>query len=445
MKETESMINAISPCVDKFYKRGVDGLLYVSHASILVSLNGKKFLFDPVLAKPPHLGSWLFYPEMQRDYRMLEVDGVFVSHQHQDHYDVDFLKMLPKSTVIYVVAGRPQFNKMLRDEAISFVELPENQSFDLGSGIFCTGILHEYNGIDAAIAISNGRFTVYHGNDCFVSNEKLKVIRDNHPIINVACIPFAYVHWYPFLLEGVDETWKTAEADRLINRYLNFGLQQIEYFQPEVAIPFGANMFYCDDVSSEHNKAVVSPFDFKNHAVNSAFSLERRIFTLFSGDMIFSNDDRQERRLEVIQEEYSKEDLYRGFGEFLTRVKEEGTGFDPTAIEQIPAHALQDLSFISERLLPVTALPDHQIYISNMDNPSFGIVGIDLKRRLVEKKALIDESLPFHHFRLTDLAYKAYFSQRFSFNEIIASSRFRLIRQPNDYRLDVLKVVNNVL
>ena len=446
MSDSKSIFSVVSPNVDQFYTRDVDGVLYVSHASILVSLNGKKFLFDPVLAKPPHLGSWLFYPEMQRDYRMLEVDGVFVSHQHQDHYDVDFLKLLPRSTTIYIVAGRPQFSKMLAREGIPFVELPENQKFDLGGGVSCIGILHEYNGIDAAVAISNDNFTVFHGNDCFVSNDKLKIVKDTYPSINVACVPFAYVHWYPFLLEEVDASWKKAEADRLINEYLNYGLQQVEFLRPDIAIPFGANMFYCDDISSEHNKAVLSPFDFKTYAVKKGFALEKNILPLFSGDTILSIGDSQKRRLEISQKEFSLEELHAGFGEYLASVQEQGTGFDVSAIDKLSADALlQSLSFISERLSSLETMPDQRIYISNMDDSSLGLIEIDLRSRRVEKKSLIDESVSFHHFRLTDLAFKAYLSQRFSFNEIVASSRFRLIRRPNEYRLDVLTVVNNVL
>ena len=445
MPVVETIFGQVSPSVDQFYTRNVDGMLYVSHASILVSLNGKKFLFDPVLASPPHLGSWLFYPEMQRDGRFLEVDGVFVSHQHQDHFDVDFLKLLPKTTPIYIVAGRPQFSKMLEQEGIPFVELSENQKFDLGDGISCIGILHEYNGIDAAIGISNGDFTVFHGNDCFVSNEKLKIIKDAYPHINVACVPFAYVHWYPFLLDEVDDAWKKTEADRLIKKYLDYGLQQVAFLRPDIAIPFGANMFYCDDISSDHNKAVLSPFDFKSYADKNCFSMVKNILPLFSGDTILSVGDSQKKTLEVIQKEFSLEELHTGFGEYLAILLEKGTGFDASEIEKLSYDDLQDLTFISRRLISHDVIQDQRIYISNMDDSSYSLIEIDLKNGGVEKMSLVDESVSFHHFRLTDLAYKAYLSQKFSFNEIVASSRFRLIRRPNEYRLDVLKIVNNVL
>lgn len=445
MADLKSMFSGVSEDIDKFYASNEDGLLYVSHASILLSLSGKKFLFDPVLAKPPHLGSWLFYPKMQRDYRLLEVDAVFVSHQHQDHYDIDFLKLLPKSTMIYIVAGRPQFSTMLSREGITYVELPENEKFDLGDGVSCLGILHEYNGIDAAIAISNGHFSVYHGNDCFVSNEKLKIIKDNYPSINVACVPFAYVHWYPFLLDEVDSSWKNSEADRLIKKYLNYGLQQVEFLCPDVAIPFGANMFFNDDVFSEINKAVLSPFDFKNYAIDQGFPLEKCILPLFSGDSVLSVNLLSKRRLDINQKSFSLEELHKGFNKYLASVKDEGTGFDSSQIEGLSIEELQDFSFISERLNSAQNLPDEIIYISNSDNPAFGIIKINLKSHEVINVKDVTSTTPFHHFRLSDLAYKAYMSQKFSFNEIVASSRFRLIRSPNEYRLDALMIVNNVL
>jgi L-ascorbate metabolism protein UlaG (beta-lactamase superfamily) len=445
MKDSNSIFGGVSPSVDQFYRRDVDGMLYVSHASILVSLNAKKFLFDPVLAKPPHLGSWLFYPEMQRDDRLLEVDGVFVSHQHQDHFDIDFLKLLPQSTPIYIVAGRPQFSEMLKREDIPFIELPENQKFDLGDGISCVGILHEYNGIDAALAISNGDFTVFHGNDCFVSNEKLKIIKEVYPHINVACIPFAYVHWYPFLLDEVDADWKEDEANRLINKYLNYGLQQVKFLRPDVAIPFGANMFYCDDISSAHNKAVLSPFDFKNYADTTEFILAKHILPLFSGDTILSIGGTQKRKLEIGQKEFSLEELHAGFERYLAYIREKGTGFDASAIEKLQAHELQDLAFILKRIDYLEPIPNQNIYISNIDDSSFGLIEIDLQNMAVVKRETTDESISFHHFRLTDLAYKAYMSQQYSLNEVVASSRFRLIRKPNKYCLDVLKIVNNAL
>lgn len=431
--------------MEAFYKEHNDGLIYLSHASILINLNSKKYLFDPVLAKPPHLGSWLFFPEMVIDRRLLEVDAVFVSHQHQDHYDIDFLKMLPKTTPIYIVSGRPQFSSMLENEGIKHIELPANELIDLGNDVTCLGINHEYNGIDAAIAISNGNFTVYHGNDCFVSNDKLTVVKNIYPKIDVACIPFAYVHWYPFLLEEVDETWKKKEADRLINEYLDYGLRQIEYLQPDIAIPFGANMFYFDDFESEHNKAVLSPFDFKKYADDKKFEFKESIFALFSGDRVSSLNNMTSRELFVHQKKFFYQDLIDEFNAYFKHMQKNGTGFDSTSIEALTYKDIEDTTFIVDRLKNARKTLCHSIYISNIDVPNCRFVEIDLNSMSVNRRNEIDNTKIYHHFKLTEFAYKAYFSKKYTFNEIVASSRFKLIRNPNEYNLDVLKIINNIL
>jgi L-ascorbate metabolism protein UlaG (beta-lactamase superfamily) len=436
---------ALSTKASEFFASTEDGLFYLSHASILVRLNGKRFLFDPVLAKPPHLGSWLFYPEMVIDRRMLEVDAVFVSHQHRDHFDEEFLALLPPTTPVYIVEGRPQLLGQMQAAKLNVVELPSNQPFDLGGGVNCFGVLHEYNGIDSAIAISNGSFTVYHGNDCFLSNDRLSLVKEQYANIDVACIPFAYVHWYPFLLEEVDPDWKKQEANRLIKDYLDFGLRQTTFLAPQVAIPFGANMFYCDDIDSDHNKAVLSPFDFKHYALEVGSADFDRIFTLFAGDSVLSLKDQKGLKLSINQSSLTRDQLHKGFSSFLSEVRRIGTGFDSSELLQLSRDQLSDLSFMKDRLGCIQDSMQETIYLSNSDNPDDQIVAIDLDQLSVTPVTHVDSRVPYHHFRLTDLAYRAYFSKRFSLNEVIASSRFTLVRRPNTYRIEALRIVNNVL
>ena len=428
-----------------FFLSSADGLYYLSHASILVKLSGKNFLFDPVLAKPPHLGSWLFYPEMKIDACLLDVDAVFISHQHQDHFDVDFLKQLPKKTRIYIVAGRPQFSKMLNNEGIIYSEIPENKIFDLDGGVTCIGVTHEYNGIDSAIAISNGKFTIYHGNDCFLSGEKLEIVKKFYPKIDVACIPFAYVHWYPFLLDDVSEAWRTQESDRLIKKYLDYGLAQIEDLQPSIAIPFGANMFYFDDVDSHHNKAVVSPLDFEEYAAHVNFKMHGVIKPLFAGDSIVSELQLTGAAHKIYSAGIEKKSLMEGLRNYIKHVRIIGTGFDEQAIEKIKFSEITDINFIEDRLKNNFLDELHNVYISNVDHPEIDFIEINLKSGKSNYSKKINKSLPYHWFKLTNLAYKAYLCKKFSFNEIVASSRFRLTRVPNCYNIKILKIINNVL
>jgi L-ascorbate metabolism protein UlaG (beta-lactamase superfamily) len=429
--------------LDDFLAQKSDGVFYISHASILVRLSQRLFLFDPVLAKPPHLGSWIFFPEMILDKRLLEVDAVFISHQHQDHFDIDFLKQLPRSTPLYIVGNRPQFSRLFEQAGLSVNEIPPNKTITIFKDISLFGIEHEYNNIDAALLITNGAFSVYHGNDCFVSDARLDLVKAEFPVIDVACVPFAYVHWYPFLLDNVDEAWKASEAQRLIRKYLDYGLSHVARLEPKLAIPFGANMFYFDSVDSDHNKAVLTPFDFKDHAHATSFEWAESIVPLFAGDYAYKHDGDAES-LDIRQAPLTPAALKAALHRFIEKRRAEGSGLDFSYLQNVSGSPDCDLTFINERLSVQDEKLAHMLYISNADAAD-GYIEIDLQTASARFQPHLDERQPYHHFKLTDLAFRAYMSRTFTFNEIVASSRFRLVRSPNEYSLPVLHVVNNIL
>ena len=85
-----------------FLDTSYDGVFYIGHAAILVRLSKKKYLFDTIMHSNFYNNSWCFFPSQVKDKRLLEVDGVFVSHIHQDHYDPVFLKQIQKKKYTYL-------------------------------------------------------------------------------------------------------------------------------------------------------------------------------------------------------------------------------------------------------------------------------------------------------------------------------------------------------
>ena len=94
-------------------------MFYIGHASILVRLNNKKYIFDAIEQSDFYNNSWCFFPSQIMDTRLLDIDGAFVSHVHQDHYDPSFLKKLQKKNVpIYILNGRTKAVMIPTERAI---------------------------------------------------------------------------------------------------------------------------------------------------------------------------------------------------------------------------------------------------------------------------------------------------------------------------------------
>ena len=74
-------------------------------------------LFDPWIEGPATHGSWVIYPPSDVKVEDLpKIDGIFISHEHSDHYHEPTLSRLDKNTPVYIIFEKPNLS----------IRLPEN-------------------------------------------------------------------------------------------------------------------------------------------------------------------------------------------------------------------------------------------------------------------------------------------------------------------------------
>jgi L-ascorbate metabolism protein UlaG (beta-lactamase superfamily) len=425
--------------LDAFFGSADDGVLYVGHASILARLCGKTFLFDPVGLSAPYDGCWVFFPAQVMDPRLLTVDAVVVSHCHQDHFDTAFLKLFPPTTPIHIVEGRPMFAQMCAEAGIDAAPLPADRLTQIAPGVEIYAILHETNGIDASMVIRNERLGVYHGNDNYVSAATLQRLKDAIGRVDVACVPFAYIHWYPFLLEGVDATWRDAEARRLTDQYLDKGIEQAEILDAGVVIPFGANLAYWDDAWSVMNRAALSPLDFVAYARSRPARHPERYLPMFAGDTVMK---RPGGGLEIACRARSAE-------AFRTEMQA-ALAANPHRPAEPPAQAVEaarpvDLGWLEARLRRHAAQRhDHRVRVEGPGERPLK-VEIDLSAQTAEIVANWKFAAPYHHFRLEAEPMLRWLERTMTLEGVIGTRRFRLERLPERYDPAILAVINGAL
>ena len=70
-------------------------LKFLSHASAIVSSNGKSLLMDPWLIGSCYWRSWWNYPPIKPELIInLNVDAIYITHIHWDHWHGPTLKKL---------------------------------------------------------------------------------------------------------------------------------------------------------------------------------------------------------------------------------------------------------------------------------------------------------------------------------------------------------------
>jgi len=274
-----------------FLNSSDNGIFFCGHASIIVRINQRNFLFDYVSTRSPYGSHWRFVPN-QVKIPIDKISAIFVSHFHKDHFDARFLKVASRKVPVYIAGGRESFNKELYNNRIPYTVLDTDSVCEIEKGVFVQTFLHHSNGVDSSFVIGNQNASVYHGNDNYIKNDDLVVDRNFFPRISVACIPYAYINWYPQLLENLSKREKSRESRRLVHHSFEYAIAQALHLSAESVLPFGANLFLVDILRSRLNDECKSPFEFIRYVKKTqGFELSRKFLPALAGDIIFLNSE----------------------------------------------------------------------------------------------------------------------------------------------------------
>jgi len=422
----------------KFLSSETDGVFYTGHASILVRLNKKKYLFDYINNTNFYRNSWIFFPNQIIDKRLYNVDGVFVSHIHQDHYDPALLRKFQRKGVpIYILNGRENFKKALKKEKLKVNLIPVKKKTFISNNTWVYGCLHEYNDIDSSLVISNNNLSVYHGNDNFITEKSLIPFKKKVGNIDVGCIPFAYINYYPYLLNGISNKQNKSEARRLENLFMDYGIKQSKILKPKIIIPFGSNLFHIDNPICAMNKGVATPVDFVNYAKKQHKHLSNNYKTMLSGSFCLKKNDKIQLFYENIDKQYFNSELIK----FTNKKKQTKVKKNKINIVTINKDKLINLK---NKISKNNNKIDHNIVISSKSKKNLKIV-INLKKDSVILNNTNKIPNKCHYFILEDNEFNLWLNNKITFEEVLGTRRFRYNRNPNIYRVEINQIYTNYL
>ena len=436
--ELKNNIHKRSRDLTIFLNSDDDGVFYTGHASILVRLNKKKYLFDYINNTNFYRNSWIFFPNQIIDNRLFDVDGVFVSHIHQDHYDPNLLRKFQKKNIpIYILDGRPGFKNSLKKERIKAKYIQVKKKTYINKDTWVYGCLHEYNDIDSSMFISNNKLSVYHGNDNFITNKTLIPFKKKVGSIDVACIPFAYINYYPYLLNGISKKINKSEATRIENLFMNYGIQQSRILKPKIIIPFGSNLFHLDNPKCEMNRGVATPSDFVNYAKKKDKSFYKNYKTMLSGSFLLKKDNKIKLSYEEISQKKFNNELIKFTNKKKKLVKKN------KKIKIININKIK-LKVICEKIKKNKNKVNHNIVVSPKSKKDTKII-INLRNDTViqVKQTKIPEKC--HYFIVEDNEFNLWLNNKITFEEVLGTRRFRYNRNPNIYRVEINQIYTNFL
>jgi UDP-MurNAc hydroxylase len=236
---------------------------YLKSACVLVSSNEVKILFDPWLTDGEYYGSWFHYPPF--DFKPQEyddVDFIYISHIHPDHFSKNTLSALKKSIPVLIHSYHSKFLKA-NIERLGFqvVELKHNVKTHLKNDVYINilaaddcnpelcmkffgcGVFKANNGssqIDSLCVVSDSKYTLVNINDCPIqlAEAAAKKILLEYSKIDFLLVGFAGAGPYPQCIKNLDVRKDSSFAEGKKKQFLKQGLDFIKLFNPDYFLPF---------------------------------------------------------------------------------------------------------------------------------------------------------------------------------------------------------------
>ncbi len=216
---------------------------------IFTNKAGKKILCDPWIEDGVFEGSWChFHPLKTTREDFKDVDAIYVSHVHPDHYDDRFFDY-PKNLPIITLDQEPNFLiKILKRKGHSnILGVKEGQTIEFAGfsismfGPFAKHHFHEAevgNIIDSAMVIQADGVTCFNANDNAPTAEAMKSIAQKFGSIDLAMVTYNAAGPYPACFDNLNDDEKRSAGNQIIQRNLEYMKDALFAAPPKYVLPF---------------------------------------------------------------------------------------------------------------------------------------------------------------------------------------------------------------
>ncbi len=383
---------------------------FVSHASVIVTTSDSTIWSDPWLFGKAFNESWSLSPEAYFDQKWLdEINYIWISHEHPDHFHIPTLKSLPDAfkkqvTILFQENNSDKLTNALKHFGYTnFIRLPHGKKINLTSQteLMC----YQVGQMDSILAIKNNGETILNLNDAELSQTDRKYIIKTIAPIDVILNQFSMAGYNGY--SDYDTPLKSMALsllEKVYNEHVSLGAR--------VTIPFASMMYFSTTDNKYINQYANTPLDvyefFKQHKIAN------ELVVLFPGEEY------------TIGEEYN-------LGKSLDRYKELGKFTrEYTNSPLIPYEQLLD-SF--KRLQEVITKRYYKIFLLKLKPLRIYVPDLNqvLLFDLVGNRFIVDEG---SNYDIEVLSQPLDFAMKndFGFQTLGVSARHKVMNNYSNYR-----------
>lgn len=256
---------------------------FLSHASALIKSGKTTLIMDPWLIGSCYWRSWWNYPPVDREIlRELNVNAVYITHVHWDHWHGPSLKKLfPKDTLI-ITHEEPNKRSVNDLKSIGFNNiklLKHGEKFDLGDmqitpyqfGLFLN---------DSALVVETPDIKLFNANDCKIAGAALRWIIKKHGPFDFALRSHSSANdRVCYTLEDSGD-FSFDDSEHYSRSFALF----MNAVSPKYAVPFASNHCHLHKDVYSLNELVNDPFKLADYLKENELLNDVKLKIMLSGD-----------------------------------------------------------------------------------------------------------------------------------------------------------------
>lgn len=223
---------------------------FIGHASILTEVDGATIISDPWWRGPCFGAQWWLYPTPYcQAFDPQNIDYIYISHGHNDHFHPGTLKTFSRSARI-LVSESINLADAIREMGFKVSVIKNDEVYTLTERATCRII--KTHGHDTLMAISDGVETCINLNDALhsapadVQQHFIAKLKSLYPRIDYVFCGYGVASHFPncYIIPGKDAETTAAKRQQHFNRQW---VSIIHGLNPRFGFPFAADVIFLEN------------------------------------------------------------------------------------------------------------------------------------------------------------------------------------------------------
>jgi len=421
-------------------------ITYLGHAGFLLETDQTILVTDPWLSQDGAFDSaWFQFPcnhdlapfvrEKLKD--KTKKRYVYISHEHRDHFDENFLKTLPAHELAFFV---PHFQRdalrvhLAQLNPGEMVSCAHGEEHAIPGG--CIKLYLDDSGInrDSSILVRSNGQTFLNLNDCKLYDQ-VGAIREKEGPVSVMTCQFSGATWHPTCYEYQPEEYERISQKKRAGKF-EMVARAIQNVRPQTYLPSAGPACFLDPTLLHLNFQKVNIFPraalFLEFLRNRLPDLDTQLTEIMPGDQI----DAQSGRIEMRgQERVSESEFENYIHSYAARYRDFFAGRQAQPTEARVDEILRRLSEAVQRKLNAFELHDRlgvPLYLGLSDVPG-KLLRVDFLSRDIKPVSEIAES-NYYSLKTPSWQIARVLDGSITWEEFALTFRVQLNRRPDVYQ-----------